>query len=48
MSIQYPNLDTDVRKFMLQELEIDEANRKLYISPRLTEQGAQTWPVILR
>jgi hypothetical protein len=48
MSIQYPNLDTEVRKFMLREIEMDEANKTLYISPRLTAQGAQTWPVILR
>ncbi len=48
MSIQYPNLDTDVRKFMLHELEMDEANKKLYISRRLTEQGASNWPSMLR
>lgn len=48
MSIQYPNLDTEVRKFMLKELEMDKANKTLYISPRLTEQGASNWPAILR
>ncbi len=48
MSIQYPNLDSEVRKFMLNELEMDETNKKLYISRRLTDQGASNWYSILR
>lgn len=48
MSIQYSNIDAEVRKFMLQELGMDESNKTLYISPRLTEQGASNWPAMLR
>jgi len=48
MSIRYESLDVAVRSAMVHELERDQANGTLYISPRLTEAGAQAWPQILR
>jgi hypothetical protein len=47
MSIRYESLDGPVRSAMARELERDQANGPLYISPRLTEAGAQAWPAIL-
>lgn len=48
MSIHYESLDADVRRFMVREVEHDEAKGAMYISPRLTDAGAQAWPQILR
>lgn len=48
MSIRYESLDVAVCSAMLRELERDQAAGNLYISPRLTEAGAQTWTQILR
>lgn len=48
MSIRYESLDVAVRAAMVRELEQDLTNGTLYISPRLTEAGAQAWPQILR
>lgn len=48
MSIHYESLDAAVRGYMVRELERDQANSSLYISPRLTEAGAHAWPQILR
>lgn len=48
MAIRYESLDAAVREFMVCELEQDEASGALYISPRLTDAGARSWPGILR
>jgi hypothetical protein len=48
MSIRYDNLDATVRVLMVRELERDQANGSLYISPRLTAAGAEAWLQILR
>lgn len=48
MSIRYESLDGAVRDAMARELDRENANGTLYISPRLTEAGAQAWPQILR
>jgi len=48
MSIRYESLNADVRRFMVREVERDQANGSMYISPRLAEAGAQAWPQILR
>ena len=48
MSIHHESLNAAVREFMVRELERDQGNGKLYISPRLTSGGAQAWPQILR
>ena len=48
MSIRYESLDDAVRTAMVRELEHDIANGTLYISPRLTPAGANSWPQLLR
>ncbi|OPY48623.1 MAG: hypothetical protein A4E48_02652 [Methanosaeta sp. PtaU1.Bin060] len=48
MGIRYESLDEAVRTCMLQELEHDLSNSRLYLSPRLTEAGVKFWPEILR
>ncbi len=48
MSIHHESLDAAVRELMVRELERDQGNGKLYVSPRLTSGGAQAWPQILR
>ena len=48
MSIRYDSLDPDVRRAMIQELDRDIAGGPLYVSKRLTEEGAKAWPQILR
>jgi hypothetical protein len=48
MSIHHASLDAAVRGAMVRELERDQQNGTLYISPRLTGEGAQAWPQILR
>lgn len=47
MGIRYESLDTEVRQYMIREVEHDIMNALLYISPRLTEMGAEAWPQIL-
>ena len=47
MGIRYESLDKDVRCKMVLELERDQNNDTLYISPRLTQKGAKAWPLIL-
>lgn len=48
MSIRHESLDAAVRSAAVREIERDRASGTLYISPRLTEAGAQAWPQILR
>lgn len=48
MIIRYESLDAAVRLAMVRELELDQSNETLYISPRLTEAGARAWPALLR
>ena len=48
MSIRYESLDPAVRTSMVGELERDQANSSVYISPRLNEGGAAAWPQLLR
>lgn len=48
MGIRYNSLDANVRQWMLHELDLDKGNGRLYISPRLTEDGANAWPELLR
>jgi hypothetical protein len=48
MSIRYESLDAGVRDFMVRELERDQANGNLYVSPRLTDTGEEAWPHVLR
>jgi hypothetical protein len=48
MGIRYESLDENVRRYMLDELELDCNSGKLYISPRLTVEGVAVWPDLLR
>lgn len=48
MSIHYESLDQTIRNAMVGELNRDQTNGTLYISPRLTDIGADTWLEILR
>lgn len=48
MSIHQESLDAGVRGLMARELERDQGNGTLYISSRLTTDGARAWPQILR
>lgn len=48
MSIHYESLDGAVRAAMVDELDRDIANNMLYISGRLTPEGARIWPDLLR
>ena len=47
MAFTYANLDAGTRRFMLEEYDRDLALRTLYISPRLTEEGAEAYPALL-
>jgi len=47
MGLDYRSLDSATREAMAAEVERDAAARSLYISPRLTEQGANEWPELL-
>jgi hypothetical protein len=48
MSLQLANLDERTRTYMLEELEYDVKNGKLYLSPRLSEQGRKDYEDLLR
>ncbi len=44
----YENLDKRTRRFVLRELEMDLANGRLYLSPRLNYRGRRDYPSLLR
>jgi len=48
MGLHYENLDEVTRGYITHELDWDEANANLYISPRLNTTGIEVYPVILR
>lgn len=48
MTIRCESLNESVRDAMVRELERDIADGTLYVSPRLTSEGARVWPAILR
>lgn len=48
MSLHYEELDERTRQFMLQELKLDIANDRLYVSPRLNGQGVGNWSLLFR
>ncbi len=47
VSIQYDDLDAEVRGRMLEELRLDQQTGKLSLSPRLSEQGLRDWPALV-
>jgi len=42
------NLNDETRQFMLEEIELDIANDKLYLSPRLSNRGLVDYPNLIR
>lgn len=48
MALQFENLDSVTRKYMLQELDMDISNENLYLSKRLTSSGQQRYPALIR
>ncbi len=46
--IRHKDLDERTRQFMLRELEMDLADDRLYLSPRLNERGRRSYPSLLR
>lgn len=47
MALHYENLDDRTREFMLQEVKSDIASDNLYLSPRLTDKGKETYASLL-
>jgi hypothetical protein len=48
MPLNYVNLDSRTRTFMVDEIDMDIANGTLYFSSWFTTQGRQDWPTLLR
>ncbi len=48
MALIYENLDARTRQFMLKEVELDISRGSLYISPRLNQQGLESYPSLLK
>jgi hypothetical protein len=48
MALRLENLDEATRHLMLEELDLDISEGRLYISPRLTTLGREQYPILLR
>jgi hypothetical protein len=48
MPLNYANLDSRTRTFMVEEIDMDLANGTLYLSAWFTAQGRQDWPALMR
>jgi hypothetical protein len=48
MALDYVDLDDTTRQLMLEELNSDISDGRLYISPRLTAEGRERYPELLR
>lgn len=48
MAFRFLHLDELTRFHMLAEVNHDETQESLYLSPRLTERGRRDWPELLR
>ena len=48
MALKYLNLDSETRKYMLDELAITERADQIYLSRYLSEQGVKDWVPLLR
>ena len=48
MGLRYDSLDNKTVGFMLPELDRDLQDGSIYISPRLTPEGRERWPDLLR
>lgn len=47
MPLTYRNLDQRTRTLAATELASDIATKTIYLSPRLSNQGVQSWPSLL-
>ena len=48
MAFTFHNLDAVTRRYMLQELEMDLRNGKIFLSNRLAADGKEAFPALLR
>lgn len=48
MGLDFKNLNDATRRYMIEEIEIDEAAGTLYLSPWLTEAGCNQWATLLK
>src|SRR5271155_476703 len=48
MALEYPVLDGTTRKYMLEELDLDVKEGRLYVSPRLSGKGVADYPTLLK
>lgn len=48
MGLRYENLDDETRAFMLEEIEMDVAAERIYLSAYLTQRAQGDWPDLLR
>lgn len=48
MGLKYENLDEETRKYMIQEMDLDEKENKIYNSTRFNENGHSLWRSLLR
>ncbi|MBI5680280.1 MAG: hypothetical protein HZC47_05255 [Methanobacterium sp.] len=48
MSFNLENLDEEIRGLMLEELDLDMKNKRLYLSERLNNYGKSEYPEILK
>ncbi len=48
MTLSLANLDQVTRQYMLDEIELDISDRKLYLSPRLSDTGRNNFPSLLK
>lgn len=47
MGLRYEDLDAETRRFMVEEIEMDARDDKLYLSPWLSQTGQGDWSEIL-
>ncbi|MGB8060901.1 MAG: hypothetical protein WCF26_03330 [Candidatus Sulfotelmatobacter sp.] len=48
MALEYPDLDGTTRQYMLEELDLDVKEGRLYVSPRLSGKGVADYATLLR
>ncbi len=48
MVFKFENLDSKTRQLMLDEIELDIKNKRLYLSSRLSETGKKHYPELLK
>lgn len=48
MGLRYENLDEEVRRYMVEEIDSDTQSERLYLSNYLNDGGRAAWPQLLR